>query len=163
MVSDLLEALKYPTPSLDPDFIRGVVSGNHFWALEWKLDCLSDGSPKPPELVEVLGIMDAWRILKFSFEKADIGRFLFETKRTEIPVFEGFDANNEGRHLSIARFLVNELDRYPELKDAVVNSHSPLLAYYAPIVDAVISIKADLLHGTFTTDQLIAIFKRQDQ
>jgi hypothetical protein len=158
MLSDVLEALKVPAPTLDPEFVRSAVSGDHFWAFEWKLQFLGDGSPRPPELVEVLDILDAWRVLKLSFAEADTARFLAETRETEIPILEGFDANNEDRHLSIARFLVEQLDRFPELKDQVINSHAPNLAYYGRLVHAMKSMEPDPRSGLFSTDQLIEIF-----
>lgn len=45
-------------------------------------------------------------------------------------MFNGFDANSEGKHYSYARFLILDCDRYNEFKNQNLNSHYSILEKY---------------------------------
>jgi uncharacterized protein YfbU (UPF0304 family) len=44
--------------------------------------------------------------------------------------FCGFDGNNESKLMGYAIYIVKDLGRYNEFKDADLNSHMPMLAKY---------------------------------
>lgn len=74
---------------------------------------------------EVIDILELHRALTFSVQD------LPEAERGDLPErvkFEGFDGNNESKHLGFANFFCEEMDRFKELQ--IVNSHCPTLDRY---------------------------------
>ncbi len=71
---------------------------------------------------EVLSILDMHRAMRFSLGEKPDPVYLEKVK------FLGFDANNEGEHLSFARFFSEEGKKYPELQ--IYNSHHSTLPRY---------------------------------
>ncbi len=75
---------------------------------------------------EVFDILEMYRNLNDSFrnlvDKSGIDKDDIN--------FNGFDGNNEGDHLSLTDFLINEDNRYSEFKREELNSHYPTLKNY---------------------------------
>lgn len=145
MLCELSEKL-VTEPEIDPKFVMKAIGSGNTWGLAWKYYGLfGDSNSKTPEIViEVGNILDMWSCLEDSFsalsgtdkktlaEKAD--PFGKEVR------FRGFDGNNEGEQMSIADFLIADLDRFSEFKGRDLNSHCPsidcyrrMLAVYEPI------------------------------
>lgn len=61
--------------------------------------------------------------------------------------FRGFDGNEEIEHYVYAKYLVEDLGRYPEFKDKDLNSHCPTLSRYKTMLSKYKEI--DNQHGTF--------------
>ena len=56
------------------------------------------------------------------------------------PKFQGFDGNNESEYMSVASFIINDLERFEKFKERGLNSHTPsldihnrMLAVFEPI------------------------------
>ena len=103
---------------IDPDFVEAVMSGGHYWAFNWKNPAVFGGRPDSPGLVrEVVAILDMWDVLEHHYEQ------LGETEKGQVASeadpfgFEGFYANEESAHLSIAGFLIEHLERFPRFKN----------------------------------------------
>lgn len=71
---------------------------------------------------EVLSILDMHRAMRFSLGEKPDPAYLEKVK------FLGFDANNEGEHLSFAQFFSEGGKKYPELQ--IYNSHHSTLPRY---------------------------------
>jgi len=71
---------------------------------------------------EVLSILDMHKTMLFSLGEKPNPKDLERVK------FQGFDANNEGEHLSFARFYADDGKKYPELQ--IFNSHHSTLPRY---------------------------------
>lgn len=84
---------------------------------------------------EVAKILELHRFLTFSRND------LTASDKAQIPVesiaFIGFDGNDETEHLSYARFILVDSDRYQELqkKDSEYNSHCNTLYKYREMLD----------------------------
>src|ERR1700743_1891440 len=81
----------------------------------------------PPVLTETCNILDMYRLLTRSFQQLSGP----EKRRVEKEAgvfkdyvrYQGFDGNND-EHLGIVKYLVKNLRRYSEVKNADLNSHS---------------------------------------
>ena len=79
-------------------------------------------------MTEVRSILNAFRALSnFESENPD--------SELKIPHFEGFDGNEETSHYNYARFLIEDLGRYGEQKDAELDSDAHMIPRYSVIID----------------------------
>ena len=115
---------------IDPDFVGEAVGGGHHWGLGWKYRELFHGSVDNEHVVEkVVDVLEMWSQIEFSYselpdkDKKDVKRKA--GARGQHVKFPGFDVNNEIEHYSIARFLIDHLDRFQEFKQRDLNSHYP--------------------------------------
>ena len=120
---------------IDPDFVAKAVEGGHHWGLEWKYPGIFDIVPNVGEVVaEVVDVLEMWHIIESGYDNLTDG----EKKRVaedagpfgKDVAFAGFDGNHEIEHLSVAKFLVNELDRFDRFKGRDLNSHWTWLNRY---------------------------------
>jgi uncharacterized protein YfbU (UPF0304 family) len=76
--------------------------------------------------------------------------------------FRGFDGNNETEHLGIARFLINELNRFSHFKDRDLNSHMPSIDGYRRMLRVFEPMKPNLGGGNdLTAGQIIDVLNAQ--
>jgi uncharacterized protein YfbU (UPF0304 family) len=125
----ILEAL-YPS---DAEYYR-----NHRKAIEegyelhypWMLEHIYDDGLSESQCREVLDILQMYRSMYFAIDKHGLPKHLHDYKWP----FPGFDGNNEGSLMSYVRYFIEDLDRYPELRDGKdycdFNSHTPMLDVY---------------------------------
>ncbi len=164
MLAEILAGIK-AKGEIEPEFVKEAIFNDHLWALEWKYHGLfaDSADPTPPEVSFVLDVLDMWSFIERGYKelsKADKARV-----DAEVPYgvsrFEGFDGNNETQYMSIARFLVEQLDRFTEFKGRGFNSHMPSAGRYQQMLEKFEPIRAGLgaprdLNG----NELIAICKR---
>jgi uncharacterized protein YfbU (UPF0304 family) len=129
MLADLHKGLKVEGET-DVDLIMNSIYGGHLWALKWELPgLLHDHVDNRRSVSEVVNILDMWSFMESAYEKANAAakkRIKKECEPLGDPIrFHGFDGNNEGEHLSIARFLIEKLDRFRSFKGRDLNSHCP--------------------------------------
>lgn len=164
MLCEVMKKVK-ATDELDPELIQDAVYSNHLWALEWKYpgifgDSLSEN---PPAVTFVVDVLDMWSFIESgvtSLSKEDR-----EKLDAAIPhlteKFPGFDGNNESELLSIARMLVNKLERFEEFHGRVNNSHMPTEERYERMLHVFEPIRANLgAPRELNADELIQIFQR---
>lgn len=114
--------------SLDPDFVQRMVAGGQGWALEWKYPGVFEESSEDPESVKYVSeVLEMWSVLESSFNAFDAQELKVLAGAAD-PFgkdvkFPGFDGNNEGQYLSIARIFVNDLGLWSEFTGRVPNSH----------------------------------------
>ena len=111
----------------DFEFIEKALGGGHHWAIIEMYETMQEPIPKQV-VTETRKILDMWRTILYSYSQlSEQGRRnLQRTVGEKEPArFSGFD-NNEGiRHLMVAEFLVEDLDRFQELKNTELESYSP--------------------------------------
>ena len=73
--------------------------------------------------------------------------------------FPGFDGNNEAEHLGIARFLINDLDRFSRFREGHrdLNSHHPTLESYGRMLRVFEPIRQTLIGRRLSVNELAAI------
>ncbi|SPA23773.1 conserved hypothetical protein [Cupriavidus taiwanensis] len=164
MMGDLYKALGVKTPEVDPAFIGGVLSGGHYWALDWELQGLFHGHRDRRETVQfVVDVLDMWDFLESAFAKLspeEKERVAIEAEPFGKHVeFAGFDGNNEGEYMGIARFMIEEMGRFSKFKGRALNSHYPSVATYARMYQVFEPIRKTLIGHGLSGDQIIAILK----
>ena len=125
--------------NIDPSFVEDALLGGHYWALESKLPGIFHGHEDDKAMVREVGnILEVWWFVEMSHSRLSEGdkdRVTNEAKPFgERVVFPGFDGNYETKHLSIATFLINKLDRFVAFKGRDLNSHVPLIDCYRRMV-----------------------------
>jgi uncharacterized protein len=143
MLCDIHEHLKIDngTASL---VLSAIYSGN-LWGLKWIFPGIFDDSEPTEEMLnETVNIMDMWSFIERFYEELSPKEKMFvekEAKPFDKRVrFDGFDGNGEAAYISIARFLVDKLDRFQNFKGREMNAHVPtleahrrMLAVYTPM------------------------------
>lgn len=161
MLSEMYEALKIKGET-DPDFLRSAIFNDQLWAIRWKYAGIPfDSSDDPPILREVLDILDMWSLVEFSYSQLDNedknklaqDAAPFGTN----PSFMGFDGNHETEYMSVARFLVDQLDRFQEFKGRSFNCHYPSLDAHRRMIAIFEPIRASLEDSTLSLEQLTII------
>jgi uncharacterized protein YfbU (UPF0304 family) len=70
------------------------------------------------------------------------------------PQFRGFDGNNESEYMSVASFLINDLERFEEFKGRSMNSHMPSIETYRRMLSAFEPMRRNLMSGCLTLSNL---------
>ena len=75
------------------------------------------------------------------------------------PRFNGFDGNNETEHMGVARFLIEDLERFSSFKKRDLNSHMPTLVGYRRMLRIFLPLRPGLTGGVLTASQIIDLLK----
>ena len=166
MLAEVHKELKI-RDNIDPDLVLSAIFNKSTFGLEWTYSSLfgAEGETPPEVVTEVVDILDMWSFLESGY------RELSDEDRQHIAdavpyggknvIFPGFDGNNETDHFGAARFLVNDLGRWGELKGRSLNSHSESLPRYRAMLRVFTPIRATL-EGPMSADQIITVLKRGD-
>lgn len=125
---------------VDPDFLRTAIYTENEWSLAWKYPGIPFESGKePPELREVLDILEMWSYIEASYTDLDENEkenlLARTTPFTTAPQFTGFDGNNEAEYISISSILINQLDRFQDFNGRDLNAHMPTLDMHRRMLD----------------------------
>jgi uncharacterized protein YfbU (UPF0304 family) len=117
---------------------------------------------RPADVTLVVDTLDMWDFIEGCIEKLTPE----ETERLKaanygcLPTFAGFDGNNESSLMSIARFIVDKMDRFSRFKKRDFNSHAPTAARYSRMSKEFEPIRATLGFGRdLGVDQIIELLK----
>lgn len=156
------------TDSVDPDFVQRMVTGGQGWALSWKYPGIFEESGEDPESVKyVADVLEMWSALEDSFNALDESgrKALAEAAETfgKDVKFPGFDGNNEHEYLSIARILVNDLDRWSEFTGRIPNSHMHTTDGYRRMLSVFDEVRSSKFsnhnYGLFGVDDLAQVLQ----
>ncbi|MET3725875.1 YfbU family protein [Sphingomonas trueperi] len=142
MLADVLKALE-SDGEIDPGFVTSAITSGNTWAFKWKYPGIFEDSAPDEDVVSEVG-----RILTMSsFVEYSISELSPEELESipdnERQVFIGFDGNNEP-HYGVATFLVEDLNRFSELKGRNMNSHMPMVAKYLRMAEAFDHVRGGL-------------------
>lgn len=167
MLSEIYEKLGIDG-EIEPAFIKEVIFSDHSWGLHWQFPALFEGekAEDPPEVREVVEILDMWDLIELSIEELDAA----EQSRVQSEAnphgrfieFSGFDGNSETKHMSIARFFVDHLGRWSRFEEREMNSHRRTVDEYRSMLDVYLPIRDELGSSDsyrLSADQLIQILK----
>jgi uncharacterized protein len=164
MLAEIHEALKIKD-GVDTKFLKSAIYSGNTWALPWEMSGLlhSEDGETPPEVKEVLDILDMWEFLEEAhgnFDTEDRKKVEVEAEPFGANVkFPGFDGNNETNLLGIARFLVEDMGRFSRFKGRVLNSHMPSVDVYRRMLTAYTPIREALDAKGMTADEVIRVLK----
>lgn len=153
---------------LDADFIENALYGGHGWGLEWRYGGIFRESEHDERTVEeVVRILEMWSAIERSFERlTDTERARLKTEAVpfgEDARFPGFDGNNESEHGSIARFMVKDLERFPEFAGREdLNSHMPTLVMHRRMLAKFTKIRPGMKRGMMGVPQMIDMMRAMD-
>lgn len=164
MLGDLIKGLDIEVET-NVDLVQKAIVGGHYWALGWEMQGIFHGhADKQSRVRFVVDVLDMWSFMEEAFEglgKADKARLAKEAdpwgKRVEFP---GFDGNNESEYLGIARFLIEDLQRFSRFRDRKreLNSHHPTLETYGKMLRVFEPIRKTLVGRGLSVDELVSIF-----
>jgi uncharacterized protein YfbU (UPF0304 family) len=163
MLSQLFKQLKLKS-EIDPNFVEAVIHGGHYWALDWQYPGIFHGHEDARTVVSEVGnILEMWSFLEDGvgkLSKKDKDRVAAEAEPFgKHVVFPGFDGNNEGEHLGIARFLIEELDRFAKFEGRDLNAHMPTLEAYRRMFSVFEPIRSTLTGRDLNAAEIIEILK----
>lgn len=127
-----------------------------------------DEEPTPPKVTEVVNYLDMWRFIERSFHQLsdpDKQRLAEEAGVFGVdPKFRGFDGNNEGEYMNIARFMIEDLNRFAEFAERDLNSHFPMVSTYRRMFGLFEPMRRKIGHhatmNSLGVDDLIQLLKR---
>ncbi|MER9348755.1 YfbU family protein [Mesorhizobium sp. M0227] len=148
------------------ELIQKTIYGGHFWALQWELTgILHNHVDSQNALTLVVDTLDMWTFIERAyagFEEADKQRIENEVGPwAKNPRFSGFDGNNEGEHMAIARFLVKEMGRFSDFKDRSLNSHSPKVQASRRMTKLFEPMRTKLVGRELSVDDVVVLLKRE--
>lgn len=162
MLRDVYKHLGIKEGEINPDFIVDVVVGGHYWAPRWDMGGLFHSYADAPEDVRfVTDVLDMWDFIEVAFEKmskGDKSAVKLGGKPFE-PKFNGFDGNNEGELLGIARFLIEKMGRFQRFKKRGLNSHMPVREMYRRMLIEFNPIRSTLIHKGLSSKQLVDVLQ----
>ncbi len=146
------------------DLVEKVIYGGHYWALGWEMPGIFHGhADKQSRVRFVVDVLDMWESMEEGFDtlgEEDKKRLAVEAEPLGEDVrFPGFDGNNEAEHLGIARFLINDLERFSRFREGhrYLNSHFQMLETYGRMLRVFEPIRRTLVGRRMSADELIAV------
>lgn len=165
MLADLIKKTGIEADT-NVDLVQKVIYGGHYWALGWEMPGIFHGhADKQSRVRFVVDVLDMWSFIEEAYEKLgknDRKRLATEADPFgEHVFFPGFDGNNESEHLSIARFLVEDLNRFSRFRQdhRDLNSHSPEIGRYGKMLQVFSPIRPNLIGRRLNVEELALILK----
>jgi len=133
MLSEIYERLEIQG-QIDPRFVRNAIGSGNAWSLSWQYPEIF-GAQEANETVrrEVVDFLDMWSLIEFSY------KYLSSTDKEHVaevgPLgrnvqFYGFDVNSETEYLNVARFVIDQVDRFSEFRGRTLNAPMPAVRGY---------------------------------
>lgn len=163
MLSELYEKMDIDG-EIEPEFIKSAIFRDHLWGIPWKYSGIPFENQETPEIVkEVVDILDMWSFIEYGYQNlSDEEKAQLEIDADPFgkePKFRGFDGNNESEYMSVASFLINDLDRFQEFKGRSMNSHMPSIETYRRMQNAFEPMRRTLISGPLKLADLTVILK----
>lgn len=152
------------TGDIDPDFIQNVLLGGHHWALGWNFTGLFHGRIDSMSVVkETLNVLEMWYFIESGYSK------LSEKQKERVKLeaepfgdlvrFRGFDGNTEGDYGRVAKFLIEDLGRFEDLKGRSLNSHVPTIQAYRRMLAAFEPMLRTIAGRELSATEIIVLLK----
>jgi uncharacterized protein YfbU (UPF0304 family) len=166
MLSELYEKVGI-NGEIDPEFIKSAIFRDHLWGIPWKYSGIPFEDRETPAIVkEVVDVLDMWSFIEDRYQD------LSDEDKSELaisaapfgtdPKFRGFDGNNESEYMSVASFLINDLDRFELFKGRSMNSHMPSVDTYQRMLTVFEPMRRTLgFSRRLSVSDLSAILKAQ--
>ena len=164
MMGDLYKHLGIKNAETNPQFLAEVIYGGHYWAPKWDMQgVFHDHVDDPEDLKHVVDVLDMWSFVEEAYERfTSAERAQIEKDAGPLGKhvsFHGFDGNNESSQLSIARFLIDHMDRFQRFKGRDLNSHHPTQERYRRMVALFTPMRANLIGHGLSVQQVIELLK----
>lgn len=145
--------------------ISDAVCGGHDWVIDWEMGMMLPEQIDTEEQVSfVADVLDMWEHIELAwtqFQEADRQKVRDAVPYLKEPKFAGFDGNNEGEYLSIARMLVEKMNRFSSFKgNRSLNSHSHKVDDYRQMLKIWPTVRTTLGRSEMTVDQMTELLSR---
>jgi len=167
MLSEISEKLEIDG-DIDPKFIQSAIYNEHLWGVSWKYSGIpfeNSAKDTPKEVSEVCDILDMWSIIEDSYSalsnedknsvKEQVGPL------GDNPKFSGFDGNNECEYMSIARFLIDDLERFESFKGRGLNSHLPSIDTHNRMLNVFRPLRTNLHSRLLNAHEIVEILRQR--
>jgi uncharacterized protein len=133
MLSEIYERLEIQG-QIDPRFVREAIGSGNAWGLSWQYPDIF-GTQEANEAVrrEVIDFLDMWLLIEFNYKclsPTDKMRVAEAGPLGRNVQFYGFDANSESEYLNVARFVIDQLNRFSEFRGRTLNAPMPAIRAY---------------------------------
>jgi len=167
MLADLHQKLDVKG-DVDPEFVKAAIYSDNLWGLDWEYSGLfgEKDEDTPNVVMEVCDFLDMWGFLEDSWSKLSAPDKA-QVKKDAAPfgesvTFVGFDGNNEGEHISAARFLTERLNRFDSFKGrANLNAHSHTLDIHRRMYKVFEKIRPTLSSKPMDAAQITEVLKER--
>lgn len=146
----------------DTKFVKEAIYSGNLWGFAWKMPGIfHDEESTDRNVQETCDILDMWERLEESFSNLNPEDRDWLAKNAD-PFgkdvkFDGFDGNNEGEYISVARFLIEQLDRYQHFKGRNLNAHMPTIETHRRMVKVFKPILQQVSNRDFTAGQIAEV------
>jgi uncharacterized protein len=167
LLTELLKNQKGYADVATIERIQDALMSGHFWFFdEMDFSMLMHGHVDDPRSLKlVIDTLDMWSFIETAyrnFSPADKKRIEDSVKyAVKDPKFLGFDGNNEIEYLSIARFLVEKMDRFNSFKGRDFNSHTRTVDRYSRMTAKFDEIRPNLVGRELNVDEMMELLKRE--
>jgi uncharacterized protein YfbU (UPF0304 family) len=155
MLAELIEKTGLPVET-DVAHVQKAIVGGHYWSLAMEMPGIFHGhTDKQTRVRFVTDVLDMWTFIEEAHEKlSDDERADLEKAGFTHVTFPGFDGNNEGEYLSIARHWTDDLSRFGRFDGRSLNSHHPVVEGYAEMYAVFEPIRAKLIGRCMSLSEL---------
>lgn len=163
MLCDLFKHLQVQS-DIDPKFVEDALYNGESWALRWQYSGIFHGHETNRRVVsETVNILDMWSFIESGYKalsKKDKDRISQEAgpfgKHVQFP---GFDGNNEADYIGVARFLIEKMGRFGNLKGHELNAHMLTLDMHQRMYVVFEPMRTTLTGGELSAGQIIELMK----
>lgn len=150
---------------VDSKLVASALWNQEDWAIRWGHSFLFPETENPDRVKYVVAVLSMWTTIENSYallSEEDRAKIASEVKyhAGEKPLFNGFDGNEEAHYSSVARMLIEQLNRYSDFKDRYMNTHAPTTEKYKKMLEAYRPInlaRSNNPHSGLSVEQLIEI------
>jgi len=164
MLSELYDKLGVNS-EVEPGFIQSAILSDNMWGIPWKYVGIFEKQDTPETVKEVLDILKMWGSIERSYENLSGDEKSFVEKGAapfgKNPSFPGFDGNNESNYMSVASFIVDDLDKFKEFKGRDFNSHCLSIDSYNRMLSIFKPMLESLNYQSLSAQNLIDILKER--
>ena len=163
MLSEIYEHLEIQG-QIEPRFVREAICSGNAWGLTWQYPDVF-GTQETNEAVrrEVVDFLDMWSFIEFSHKclsPTDTERVTEASSLGQNVQFYGFDGNTEREYFNVARFVVDQLDRFSDFKGRVLHSTMPAVRAYRRMYAAFQPMRKSLVgNRSLEATQIIQLLK----
>ncbi len=164
MLSEIHEKLNIENGT-NTKLLTSAIFSENTWALSWEMPGIVGSSPEPtpPEVSEVVDILDMWSFIEEAYENFDAdAKAKIEADAEPFGGhvgFRGFDGNNEAEYLNIAHFMINDMGRFSRFKGRDLNSHAPSMTGYRRMVTVFETFRPNLTMDGLSVEQVAEILR----
>jgi uncharacterized protein YfbU (UPF0304 family) len=163
MLSEIYEHLNMQG-QIDPLFVREAICSGNTWGLSWQYADIFDNKEANESVRRlVVDFLDMWSFIEWSYQylsPTDKERVAEVSSLGQNVQFCGFDGNIESEYLNVARFVVDQLDRFSEFRGRILNSPVPRVQAYRRMHATFQPMrKSSLANRNLETTQIIELLK----